>query len=46
MIMHDRGLDNTVGLAVATAVQKLIRETKRFDSQVRFFTLPHLAVIC
>ena len=32
VILHGRGLDNAAGLAVATSVQKFIRETKRFDS--------------
>ena len=34
VILHGRGLDNTACLAVATWVQKFIRETKRFDSRV------------
>ena len=34
VILHGRGLDNTAGLAVATSVQKFIRETKCFESQV------------
>ena len=34
VILHGRGLDNTAGLAAATSVQKFIRDTKLFDSQV------------